>query len=244
MNSSIKLTGCVLGGLLLLTACKSTPKSGGNANVASPTTSTASTSTASTSAFTAGADPRADLTRAMTAVMEVKSYRSRVDLSSEGGPSSTLSGEFVAPDRFHMIRETAVPGHEGMKQEMLVIGKQTFMKNPDGKWETLPVNVGDMFAGLRDKKLFDSMTKDAEVKFIGPDSLDGAPMLVYEYKLKNAMGTSSNSTSKVWISTADGLPRKSESDAEIAIDGKATKTHTTSTYSDYNADISIEAPEM
>jgi outer membrane lipoprotein-sorting protein len=44
--------------------------------------------------------------------------------------------------------------------------------------------------------------------------------------------------SKTWLSEADGLPRKTETEGEL--DGK--KTRTVVTISDYNADVKIEAP--
>jgi hypothetical protein len=82
------------------------------------------------------------------------------------------------------------------------------------------------------------LSKGAEIKFVGPDTLGGMPMLVYQYTLDNAGGLTGKSVTKTWVSVADGLPRKSESDGEYA----GTKTKTVSTVSDYNADIKIELP--
>jgi hypothetical protein len=63
-------------------------------------------------------------------------------------------------------------------------------------------------------------------------------MLVYQYTQDNPMGMKVKSTAKTWLSVADGLPRKTESEGEF----NGTKTKMLMTMSDYNADIKIDAP--
>ncbi|HKP12704.1 MAG TPA: hypothetical protein VJZ91_11355, partial [Blastocatellia bacterium] len=71
------------------------------------------------------------------------------------------------------------------------------------------------------------------------DTLDGKPMTVYQYTLRNVMGMDITSRSKAWISAADSLPHRIESETDLK--GKTSKA--TITYFDYNADIKIEPPK-
>jgi hypothetical protein len=48
---------------------------------------------------------------------------------------------------------------------------------------------------------------------------------------------------KTWISVKDGFPYKIESDAGTTYQGKAVTLKTTTTYSEYNADIKIALPK-
>jgi hypothetical protein len=94
-------------------------------------------------------------------------------------------------------------------------------------------------ASVRDPKMIEQIRQSAEVQSVGPDTLDGMPMTVYQYTLRNAMGLDMTSHSKAWIAAADSLPRRIETEAEIK--GKTTKV--TITYFDYNADIKVEPPK-
>jgi hypothetical protein len=95
-----------------------------------------------------------------------------------------------------------------------------------------------MIKAFRDPKMLDELEKTADVKLVGPDTLDGVPMLVYQYTQTNPMGMKLKSTSKTWLSVADGLPRKTETEGEF----NGAKTKMLMTMSDYNADIKIDAP--
>jgi hypothetical protein len=146
--------------------------------------------------------------------------------------------EYVAPDRYRMTNDAQIGEGRNFKQEFIIIGGATYMKIPNGGWVKSPVDASRIVKAFRDPKMLDELTKTADVKFVGPDTIDGAPMLVYQYTQNNPMGLNLKSTAKTWLSVADGLPRKTESDGEF--DGKKTKTLVTIT--DYNADIKIESP--
>jgi outer membrane lipoprotein-sorting protein len=63
---------------------------------------------------------------------------------------------------------------------------------------------------------------------------------VYEYTFQFNKSGSSDAAhhSKVWVTAADGLPRRVDTESEISgYQGKMTTT-----YSDYNTDIKIEPP--
>ena len=168
------------------------------------------------------------MAKAMRAQFEAKSYRARME-SSFAGQNTSRIVEFVAPDRFHMT---------GDMDEMIIVGSATYRRAKGGQWQKFPADVGSMVTAFRDPKMIDEMTKNAEVKFLGPEVLDGTPTLVYQYTMTNAFGTNITSTSKTWIGASDSLPRKTETEAEI----NKQKSKTIITYYDYNAGINIEPP--
>ena len=190
--------------------------------------SPAAASAPASPAVAPSADPLEDVARSMRAQMEVKSFRVRMEFSYSGN-SNTRVVEFVAPDRFHMISD---------KNEVFIVGPATYMKGPKGNWQRVPMDVNAMIQSFRDPQIIDEVRKSTNAKFIGPDTLDGSPMLVYEYTMSNAFGTNSTSTTKSWISATDGLPRRLEIDGEI----DSMKARAVNTYYDYNADIKIEPP--
>jgi hypothetical protein len=192
---------------------------------------------------TASTDPRGDLTKAMSAMLAAKSYRARMVSSSSNGTNSTTVIEFVAPDRFHMTTESDVPSRGPMKRETLVVGNETWMKMGDSPWQKFPVNMGELITQFRDPKVIDELTKGADVKFIGPDVVDGAPTMVYQYTLNEPQEKGFKSTAKTWVGVTDNLPRKTESEGEMNIMGKQVNTKTNVTYSDYGADIKIDRPK-
>jgi outer membrane lipoprotein-sorting protein len=183
---------------------------------------------ASNPATAPGADPLEDITRSMRAQMEVRSFRVRMEFSYSGS-GNTRTVEFVAPDRFHMTSD---------KNEVIIVGPATYMKTPKGTWQKIPMDVNAMIQSFRDPQIIDEVRKSTNATFVGPDTLDGSPMLVYQYTMSNAFGTNSTSTTKSWISASDGLPRRLEIDGEI----NAIKARAVNTYYDYNAEIKIEPP--
>lgn len=115
MNTLNKWQIPVLCGLLLaVAACGS--RSAGDGNPSSSTT---------TAPMTASSDPRADVTKAMRASLEAKSYRSRIVTCSSNGSDRTMTAEIVAPDRMRMTMEMDIPGRGAVKRETVIIGKET-----------------------------------------------------------------------------------------------------------------------
>ncbi|MEP7190492.1 MAG: hypothetical protein ABI901_14980 [Roseiflexaceae bacterium] len=96
-----------------------------------------------------------------------------------------------------------------------------------------------------DAATIDQLTKQiTDAKVIGPDTLDGKPMMVYQYAFTlkvNDAGAKSSSVTKMWVGD-DSLPYKLESDGSTNITGKTTTSHLVNIYSDYNADFKIVAP--
>lgn len=243
-NTKTKLLLLSLSSLLLVfvAACASRPAGdGGNSSSAGEKAATAAPGGdggARAGVISADDKPLDAMTRAMRSQLDAKSYRAHVT-STNGDINSAMVIEYVAPDRYRMTTDAqGGAAGKGFKMEYVIVGGATHIKTPDGKWIKSPVDASGIVKAFRDPKMLDELTKTADVKFIGPDTIDGAPMLVYQYTQNNPMGMKLKSTSKTWLSVADGLPRKTETEGEF--DGKKTKTLVT--ISDYNADIKIESP--
>jgi hypothetical protein len=196
--------------------------------------------------MTASTDPRADVTKAMRASLAAKSYRSRMVSTGSSGSNRTMTAEIVAPDRMRMTAEMDMPGHGTRKNETIIIGKETYVRAGDGPWQKNPMGMGDLLAQFRDPKAIDAIAEKAEVKYLGTDTLSGAPMLIYEYTIKDLLGPGKDGVSRVWIGATDSLQHQveSESDVDPLNTGKMIHTKITATFYDYDADIKIEAPTL
>jgi len=238
MNPKIKYLAAPLCLILLMTAaCKkdgigssgggvSLPGSGGNSG-------------GTTAAITENDKPLDVMTKAMRAQLEAKSFRAHITSSAANGPNNKMVIEYVAPDRYRMVSEAQAGGAGKVPgQEFIIIGKATFIKGPNGQWIKSPMDMGEMVKAFRDPKVLDELAKTADIKYAGAETLDGAPMLIYEYTQNNPMGMNLKSTARTWLSVADGLPRKTETAGEF----NGVKTKTLITLSDYNTDIKIESP--
>jgi hypothetical protein len=237
MISKMKLYTLAVCSLLLASAACS-PGSGGGATVVNGGGSTGGGTTAAPAAVINASDKPLDvMTRATRAQLDAKSYRANITNTLTSGAANTIVIEYAAPDRYHM--SSRVPGNGGdTTLEYVIVGKDTFMRMNGGAWKRFPVDMSQMISAIRDPKMLDELAKASDVKFVGADTLDGAPMLVYEYTLDNAFGSKVKTHAKTWVAVADGLPRKSESEGEF----NGVKTKTAMTVSDYNSDIKIEPP--
>ena len=173
-------------------------------------------------------DAREDVKKALQHLHDAKSFRSR----TEANGMALMEVEFVNPDRFHWKAQSSEGGGE-----FVVIGKDTFVRKGDSLWMKSPVGMGAMSAmilQLRDADIEEAMTQREEIKFVGPDVLEGAPMFLYQYKYKPT-----DKLWKMWIGASDWLPHKSEGESEPS---GASQVKTTVIWSDYNSDIKIEPP--
>lgn len=227
--------------LLAVASCSSRSNNGSGSapatNSGGAGASGAGASGAGAAAISPDDNPPDAMTKAMRAQLTAKSFRARIESTAGDGTSSNSVVEYAAPDRYHMTTE-AKTGGQNVKLEYLVVGGATYIKGPDGRWVRTPIDAGALIKGFRDPKMLDELKKTANVKFVGRETLDGEPMLVYEYTQTNPLGLKMKATSKTWLSATDGLPRKTETEGEL--DGKKTKTVVTLT--DYNSDIKIEPP--
>jgi hypothetical protein len=223
------------------TACASRPAGDSNSSSASGNNAPASPGGGGgggrASVISADDKPLDVMTKAMRSQLDAKSYRAHVTSSLGDGTNNAMVIEYVAPDRYRMTSDVQVGG-KGMKQEFVIVGGGTYMKMPNGGWVKSPVDASGIVKAFRDPKMLDELAKTADVKFVGAETLDGTPMLVYQYTQNNPMGMKLKSTAKTWLSVADGLPRKTETEGEF----NGQKTKTLVTISDYNTDIKIESP--
>lgn len=185
-------------------------------------------------------DPREDLLKDMSEQLNARSFRARINSSGSLEGDKTWLVEFVAPDRYHMVMEATGSNSRMTGIEMIRVGTKIYMKSAERPWQEAPTDVSRFLSGFRDPKILDELRKSIDIKFIGPDTLDGIPMLVYHYTFvgdKPAEASGSSGT-KVWVAATDGLPRKTESESEVG--GRTRKL--TSNFYDYNTDIKIEPP--
>jgi hypothetical protein len=84
--------------------------------------------------------------------------------------------------------------------------------------------------------------KDADVKLVGQEELDGSPVVIYQYSYAGPQGTGTRIQTRVWVGVGNGLPTKIEVESWTSQKGLQFTLRTTTTYFDYDADIVIEAP--
>jgi hypothetical protein len=135
------------------------------------------------------------------------------------------------------------PGRGAVTSERIIIGKESYVRMGDAPWQKDPMGMGDLLSQFRDPKLIDAIAEKAEVKYLGTEALNGAPMLVYQYTIKDLLGPGKDGESKIWIGATDSL-LESESDVDPLNTGKMIHSKVTGTFYDYNADIRIEAPTL
>ncbi|MCA1816305.1 MAG: hypothetical protein LC746_07855 [Acidobacteria bacterium] len=231
------LTITICAALLASVACATRTSDSNGAGGSSSSPSSGGVATTSGGVISEKDKPLDAMTKAVHAQLDAKSYRAQVDMTASNGTTSKLSIEYAAPDRYHMTTESQTNGRQ-FSLEYIIVGKDTYMKTNNGAWTRFPVDMSSMLTAIRNPKMLDDLAKAADVRLVGADTLDGAPALVYEYTMTNPAGMILKSTAKTWVSVADGLPRKTESESEM----NGVKTKSVATLTDYNSDIKIELP--
>ncbi|MCA1629896.1 MAG: hypothetical protein LC774_06090 [Acidobacteria bacterium] len=234
----MKIQAAALCALLsAMAACSSNPGTGGGGAANVSPNAAGSGATAGAGVVSASDKPLDVMMKATRAQLDARSYRANVKNSASNGTTSATVIEYVAPDRYHMVTRSQAGGRD-TALEYVIVGKDSFMKMNAGAWTRFPVDMSKMISSFRDPKFIEELTKASDIKFVGADTLGGAPMLVYEYTINNAMGMNMKTHAKSWVAVADGMPRKSVSESEYG----GVKTKTEMTVSDYNSDIRIEPP--
>jgi hypothetical protein len=133
--------------------------------------------------------------------------------------------EVIPPEKIHGIINSG-----GTVTEMIVIGSDGYMKLGD-KWMKSNVNLKSIY------QLGVEMAREnlEDVKLIGPETIDGTPLMVFEYTSEVA---DVESTNKVWVGMLDGYIHRTESDSMI--NGKPY--HTVTEVYDFDEPITIEPP--
>jgi hypothetical protein len=175
---------------------------------------------------TSASNPLAALARVVTTLNSVKSFRAHVTTpAAPAGAGGESTMEFVLPDKFHMIAGQG---------EFIRIGNTMYIRLGPNKWTS--GTLGQSAPAISDPRTeIANLISSGGATFVGPDVLDGKPMLVYQFT--PAAQIQRLVSGKLWVGATDGLPYKEE-----AISGGTVTS--TITFYDYNADIQINPPSQ
>lgn len=202
------------------------------AMAANPTATTApatKTSSPTTSASPAAApgEPRGAITDAFGKMVNVQSFRFRGE-SQSSGELEEITGELVLPNTMRISTK------EG---EIVILGDAFYVKEAGGQWVGLKIPADQ--AAQQTPSVFNPAQEMKDLsgaqnfKVVGMEVVDGTPTTVYSYE-ETVNGQPA--TTKMWIGTADNLPRK----VEQSVGGKVDSTFF---FSDYGQVPPIQAPE-
>lgn len=139
---------------------------------------------------------------------------------SSGGPMVKTRYEFRAPDRMHFRVESS-----GSVAETYAIGTQRYDRRDGGAWETNPWPTAGGFR-WPDYRFAESAS---EVTLLGRESVQGAECFVVSF-----LDARSGARYRIWIGTQDHRVHQYVM--------MATGHYMTSTFSDFNEPLDIQAP--
>jgi hypothetical protein len=203
-------------------------------------TTQATTAAQPTTATGPSGNPFDFILNAQRAQLAVKAFRSKTTTTSAAGTQTTTTLEYVNPDRVHLIMANG-------NETIVIKGVGTYSKTSGGKWAVSPVDLSSTVFGQFDPKTIEELKNSivtSNVKLIGPDVLDGRPVLVTTYdtlvKGLGPGGSDIHGSARLWVGATDGLPYRRESTQDSAVTAGA-KTTTVTTY-EYDPNIKIEKP--
>jgi outer membrane lipoprotein-sorting protein len=138
--------------------------------------------------------------------------------------------DFNAPDRIWI--KNKMPN---MVSEVIAIGTDSYSRLNDGKWTKMPAGQALNINDMRGKMMNDAVAAMKDFEAAGKESVNGKDTLVYTFN--STYGGESNS--KIWVSTASGLPLKVDTDGSYG----GTKVQISIIY-DYDKETKIEAPKV
>jgi len=151
---------------------------------------------------------------------------------TSGQTTIDQTAEMILPDRFHLVTQT---GQTSM--EFIIVGTKTYQKTGN-TWSLFPVDVGTLTQSLLSGLTEETQKGITDVKFVGTEAVNGKPARVYTFASSvTVAGQQVNSTIKMWVDVASGLPVKDEIQGEYA--GIKSKT---AQQIEYDKSIKIEAP--
>jgi hypothetical protein len=154
----------------------------------------------SSSSTKAGADPKQEVINASKKFIDLPHLSAKMDGMGQTEIKSQV--DYVAPDRYHIM----YLGGTGAGMEMIMIGNDFYMKTA-GKWMKSPGANAGAIPTLRDSFTDEGLQSLTDVKYEGPDMLDGKPAHVYNYKNVTPKGQYPFS-SRMWVSQDTVLPMK------------------------------------
>jgi hypothetical protein len=178
----------------------------------------------------------------MRKFLDQKSFRSKMEGKNSDGFGINGEMSFVAPDRYQIKMNMDHP-QQKIATEVVLIGKESYMKMDNGGWQKVPADIGQFVRQVRDEQMVEWMKNSADIKSVGTETIDGVQMNIYQYPVHTQQMKGLKGTAKTWFSTPDGLPHKTESEGETMVGGKNIRTNTVITYYDFGAPIEIERPK-
>jgi hypothetical protein len=176
----------------------------------------------------AGADPKQEVIDASTKFIALPAFSAKMEGMGQTEIKSQV--DYVAPDRYHIM----YLGGTGAGMEMIMIGNDFYMKTA-GKWMKSPGANAGAIPTLRDSFTDEGLKSLTDVKYEGPDTLDGKQASVYNYNNVTPKGQYPFK-SRMWVDQDTGLPMK------IVVDyTNGTLKQMTVRY-DTQSPVKIEAP--
>ncbi len=176
-------------------------------------------------------DPLGILHQVPDKLNALKSYRIKGQVTGGTDPlqDGPLLMEVISPDRAHL----SLPSFE-----FYSIGTTSYTKfGANGAWmKGAQVAVGQNPLGLAvidPRQMIANAVKQNGINLGQPASLNGMPMLVYNFTATTSDPNSSTGT--LWVGVDDGLPYK-------LLDLEQDGTNVELNYYDFNADFKIEPP--
>jgi hypothetical protein len=176
-------------------------------------------------------DANAAVIAALVAQLEGGPYRvSSITASPDGSFES--SGEVVPPNRYHSIATI-----DGETTEMVIIDRDIWRKLEDGWVKT---QFAEGAAGLASVTTPEAVAASVSAaSLVGPDTLDGAPVLVFTYTSTIGEGAAAaSSRNTLWASAETGLPLKIEGSTDLG-----GQTYTTTQSFVYDDSVTVEPPQ-
>jgi hypothetical protein len=174
-------------------------------------------------------DPKEAVQIAFKKFMEAKFYRAIVKTKNAQASVETEI-DFNAPDRFWIKNNLGT-----MKNEVIAIGNDSYMRMNEGKWSKMPAGKSVSIGDMRGKMSAEALAAMKDFEAAGKEALNGKETFVY--KFKSTYG--GESSSKMWISADSGLPLKVDSEGSYS----GNKLEMSITY-DYDKETKIESPKI
>ena len=185
-------------------------------------------------------DPLDVINRARLALIH-DSHRCRDEASGNSGPgwARTETTEVSGRDRVHLIVVNQRPtSNQG---EWIIIDDDAYVRSENSAWrKTVPLEMG-IHPGSRAVEVLipDPLKfgyKHGDFRLAGRDSIDGRPAFLYQFEIHSA---DMDRVIKLWISTNDGLLRRS--DMSTLDKSMGTSWRQTDSCA-YDVNVTIESP--
>jgi hypothetical protein len=199
----------------------------GQAATAAPTTAPGAATAAPTGAGAPSGDPFDVIGQALRAQLSAPAYR-RHTTGVDGDTTYDILIEYVAPDYLHQVT--------GKNEYVYIKDVGTWRKGSDGTWIAAPTDSGAQVFAALDPATVDELLKSvdvSQVKFLGPQVLDGRPTWQYQFVTHTDIGNGKvlTATSKLWVGVADGLPYRTETESDSVLhEGAKTQSISVSEY--------------